>query len=63
MAERFEQPQNAHRQVRQEAAPVAKSLSPMTDFPEVDKLLSRFYTITFYHRRPILAIIGGANWG
>ena len=62
-AERFEQAQTVQKHVRQEAARLVTSLAPMKDFPEVEKFLSMFDTVSFYHRRPILAIIGGTNLG
>ena len=42
---------------------MAERLAPMKDFPQVDQFVSLFDAQSFYHRRPILAIIGGTNLG
>ena len=62
-AERFEQAVSVQAHVRREAARLDGNLSRTKDFPEVEKFVSMFDTESFYHRRPILAIIGGTNLG
>ena len=62
-AERFEQSQAVHRHVCGECGRLVERLAPMKDFPEVEQFLSMFDAQSFYHRRPILAIIGGTNLG
>ena len=62
-AERFEQSAAVHGHVRTESVRLAERLAPMKAFPEVEQCVALFDTQSFYHRRPILAIIGGTNLG